>query len=245
VLGYGIDDTSHDFTCIEDNIRSQAAAASSQMLCATREMGFEVTAEDMAGLAGEHYWKDRWTGEMFAEVLLGREEYKDHPLLLPYRVGGARGDNPFVNFYWDFYSQGKCCYVKMEYPQLEEVVDTIHRNGGYAVLAHPGVNLKDRAELLDPILEAGVDGIEAFSSYHSQEQAAFYHKAACGRFRMITCGSDYHGKTKPSISIGGHGCTVPYEEMVRQLGRILGEMERKERSRGTRMKVPEMNDRRI
>ena len=32
VLGYGIDDTSHDFTCIEDNIRSQAAAASSQML---------------------------------------------------------------------------------------------------------------------------------------------------------------------------------------------------------------------
>ena len=52
VLGYGIDDTSHDFTCIEDNIRSQAAAASSQMLCATREMGFEVTAEDMAGLEG-------------------------------------------------------------------------------------------------------------------------------------------------------------------------------------------------
>lgn len=223
MLGYGIDDTSHDFACIEDNISSQAAAASSQMLCATREMGFDVTAEDMAELAGEHYWKDRWTGEMFAEVLLGREEYKDHPLLLPYRVGGARGDNPYVNFYWDFYSQGKCCYVKMEYPQLEEVVDTIHRNGGYAVLAHPGVNLKDRAELLDPILEAGVDGIEAFSSYHSEEQAGFYHKAARGRFRMITCGSDYHGKTKPSISIGGHGCTVPYEEMVRQLGRILGE----------------------
>ena len=52
MLGYGIDDTSHDFTCIEDNIRSQAASASSQMLCATREMGFDVTAEDMAGLAG-------------------------------------------------------------------------------------------------------------------------------------------------------------------------------------------------
>ena len=44
------------------------------MLCATREMGFEVTAEDMAGLAGEHYWKDRWTGEMFAEVLLSANE---------------------------------------------------------------------------------------------------------------------------------------------------------------------------
>ena len=84
----------------------------------------------MEELAGDYYWKDRWTGEMFAEVLLGREEYKDHPLLLPYREGGARGDNPYVNFYWDFYSQGKCCYVKMEYPKLEQAVDIIHRNGG-------------------------------------------------------------------------------------------------------------------
>lgn len=136
VLGYGIDYTSDDFACIEDNISSQAAAASRQMLCATREMGFDVTEEDMAELARDYYWKDRWTGEMFAEVLLGREEYKDHPLLLPYRKGGERGDNPYVNFYWDFYSQGKCCYVKIEYPKLEQVVDTIHRNGGYAVLAH-------------------------------------------------------------------------------------------------------------
>lgn len=32
VLGYGIDYTSDDFVCIEDNISSQAAAASRQML---------------------------------------------------------------------------------------------------------------------------------------------------------------------------------------------------------------------
>ena len=223
VLGYGIDYKSDDFAYIEENIGNQAAAASRHMLQATRKMGFDVTEEDMAELARDYYWKDRWTGEMFAEVLLGKEEYRNHALLLPYREGGERGDNPFVNFYWDFYSQGKCCYVKIDYPELEQVVDIIHRNGGYAVLAHPGVNLRNHAELLDPILETGLDGIEAFSSYHSEEQAAFYHKAACDRRKMFTCGSDYHGKTKPSISIGGHGCTVPYEEMVRQLERILGE----------------------
>ncbi|MFQ7878203.1 hypothetical protein [Enterocloster sp.] len=33
-----------------------------------------------------------------------------------------------MNFYWDYYSQGKCCYVKMEYPDLEQVVDMVHRN---------------------------------------------------------------------------------------------------------------------
>ena len=105
------------------------------------------------------------------------------------------------------------------------MVDIIHRNGGYAVLAHPGVNLRNHAELLDPILETGLDGIEAFSSYHSEEQAAFYHKAACDRRKMFTCGSDYHGKTKPSILVGGHGCWVPYEKMVQQLGPVIGESE--------------------
>ena len=43
VLGYGFDDTSDDFADIEDNISSQAATASRQMLCATRKMGFDVT----------------------------------------------------------------------------------------------------------------------------------------------------------------------------------------------------------
>ena len=46
VLGYGFDDTSDDFADIEDNISSQAATASRQMLCVTRKMGFDVTEED-------------------------------------------------------------------------------------------------------------------------------------------------------------------------------------------------------
>ena len=56
VLGYGFDDASDDFACIEDNISSQAAAASRQMLCATRKMGFDVTEKDMEELAGDYYW---------------------------------------------------------------------------------------------------------------------------------------------------------------------------------------------
>ena len=221
VLGYGFDDTSDDFADIEDNISSQAATASRQMLCVTRKMGFDVTEEDMEELAGDYYGKDRWTGEMFAEVLLGREEYKDHPLLLPYREGGARGDNPYVNFYWDYYSQGKCCYVKMEYPDLEQVVDMVHRNKGCAVLAHPGVNLKGHSGLLEPIIETGLFGIEAFSSYHSPEQAACYYEAARRNGLIYTCGSDYHGKTKPSICLGGYVSLVTDEEILGQLGMLM------------------------
>lgn len=222
VLGYGIEYESQDFAEIEDNIAAQGAAASRQMLQATRKMGFQVSEQEMEELAKNNFDKDIWTGEMFAEVLLDKPEYADHPMLRPYRPGGERADNPYVNFYWDYYSQGKCCYVDMEYPDLEQVVDIIHKNKGCAVLAHPGVNLKDRSGLLEPIIETGLFGIEAFSSYHSPEQAAFYYDAARRNGLIFTCGSDYHGKTKPSICLGGYVSLVPDEEILGQLGRLMG-----------------------
>lgn len=221
VLGYGIDYKSPDFAGIEENVASQAQAASVQMLDATRKMGFQVTEGEMEELARNNFRKDIWTGEMFAEVLLNKPEYADHPLLLPYREGGERSDNPYVNIYWDYYSQGKCCYAAMQYPDLEQVVDMIHKNGGLAVLAHPGVNLKNHGELLMPIMDTGLDGLEAFSSYHSPEQARFYYDAAKKNHFIFTCGSDYHGKTKPAICVGGHGSFVEEEEIMGQLGQIL------------------------
>lgn len=221
VLGYGIDYRSSDFEEIENHVVTQGRDASGHMLEATRKMGFQVMEEEMAELAKDHFWKDSWTGEMFAEVLLHKPEYDSHPLLLPYRPGGARSDNPYVNFYWDYYSQGKPCYVKIEYPSLEYVIDVIHRNGGLAVLAHPGVNLKGHSELLNPMIEAGLDGIEVFSSYHSEAQSDYFYNEAKGSGVFFTCGSDYHGKTKPSIQVGGHGCEVPDEEVFEQIKRIL------------------------
>lgn len=221
VLGYGIDYKSQDFAWIEENVASQAQAASVRMLEATRKMGFQVTKEEMEKLGGEHLRKDIWTGEMFGEALLNKPEYADHALLRPYREGGERSDNPYVNFYWDFYSQGKCCYAAMEYPNLEQVADMIHKNGGLAVLAHPGVNLKNHDDLLMPVMDTGLDGMEVFSSYHSREQALFYYKVARENHFMFTCGSDYHGKTKPSICVGGHNSFVEDEEITGQLGRML------------------------
>lgn len=220
VLGYGIDFWSGDFEAIEKNIDDQSFQASLDRLAATQALGFyRVTENDMWSLSKDSYWQGTWTGDMFAEVLLAKPEYADHPLLKPYRPGGERSDNPYVNFYWDYYSQGKPCYAKIDYPAMEEIIDTIHRNHGVAVIAHPGVNLKGKEFMLEDILNLGIDGIEAFSSYHSQKQAGYYHKIAQERNLFVTCGSDYHGKTKPSIGIGQHGCSIPFAEMAQQLGK--------------------------
>lgn len=205
VLGYGIDDNSDDFYDIEENVRKQNQLASCEMLSLTQKMGFSVTKEEMDALNSADSADGIYTGEMFAEVLLQKEIYKQHPLLMPYREGGARGDNPYVNFYWDFYSQGKPCFVKINYPRLKEVCDIIHDNGGKAVLAHPGVNLKGKETLLEGMIKDGLDGIEVFSSYHTREQSGYYEKQAEAHCLFMTCGSDFHGKTKPSISLGGCG----------------------------------------
>jgi predicted metal-dependent phosphoesterase TrpH len=220
VLGYGIDAEDPCFAQIEENVAAQGAAASEKMLAATRRLGFGLSEAEMRSAAKGHMREDVWTGEMFAEVLLAKPEYAETSILQPYRPGGARSDNPYVNFYWDFYAQGRSCYVPVVYPAMAEIVDTIHRTGGRAVLAHPGVNLHGHEELLALILRLEIDGIEAFSSYHTPKTAAYYYSAATEAGLLVTCGSDFHGKTKPAISLGQTGSTLSEEEMLRGLERF-------------------------
>ena len=139
------------------------------------------------------------------------ERYLNHELLKPYREGKDRGDNPYVNFYWDYYSQGKPCYVEIQYLSLQETIQIINEHGGIAVLAHPGNNLKGKFELFDEMVKEGIQGVECFSSYHSEEVNKYFYEKAKEYNLLYTCGSDFHGKTKPSISLGHNGCKHPEE----------------------------------
>lgn len=152
MLGYGIDYVSSDFDAIEKHVREQGAEVSLKMLAKTQELGFHVTENEMWHLSKDSYWPETWTGEMFAEALLSKPEYTDHPLLLPYRSGGKRSDNPYVNFYWDFYAQGKPCCAEIRYPAMAEIIDIIHSNNGLAVLAHPYANLRGNHDILERII---------------------------------------------------------------------------------------------
>jgi predicted metal-dependent phosphoesterase TrpH len=217
VLGYGIDYRSSDYEKIERDVREQGLRASLERLEKTQLLGFHVTEDEMWQKSKDTYWEESWTGDLFAEVILAKPEYAGHPLLRPYREGGGRSDNPYVNFYWDFYSQGKLCYVEMSYPPMEEVIRIIHGSGGKAVLAHPGVSLKGKETFLEGILDLGIDGIEAFSSYHNPAECFHYYHEAKRRGLFVTCGSDYHGKTKPSVFLGKNGCMLSDEEIAGQM----------------------------
>lgn len=202
VLGYGVDETEAAFTKLEKEICRQEIENSDTKLRLTNELGFELQRTQLEELSANGVF----TGEMFAEALLKDERYLDHPLLKPYREGGARGDNPYVNFFWDYYAQGKPCETKVVYPDLAATIEMIGAAGGISVLAHPGNNLKGRFDLLDEMVKEGLQGVECFSNYHTPEINHYFYQKAKDLNLLFTCGSDFHGKTKPAISLGVHGC---------------------------------------
>ncbi|GAE89645.1 PHP domain-containing protein [Acetivibrio straminisolvens] len=198
VLGYYIDIDNSSFNEIEEYVLEQEQKNSKKRVAYIRDMGIFVDDEFIMKLSRNGVV----TGEMIAEAVLNDYRNRNKPILRPYFENGERSDNPYVNFYWDFCSQGKVAYVPINYISLKEAVEIIYSAGGVPILAHPGVNVGEDKELLNKIVSQGIKGLEVYSSYHSCNQMQFY-KDICEKMGIIkTVGSDFHGKTKPNIKIG-------------------------------------------
>jgi 3',5'-nucleoside bisphosphate phosphatase len=213
LLGYGIDHTAPVFQRIEEDFLQQAQDNSALLTRLVRQLGIDFEDDVVAGLAHEGVV----TGEILAEAALLYDREGNNPLLDPYRGDGDRSDNPYVNFYWDFCAQGKPAYTLMKFISLAQAVEIVQSHHGVPVLAHPGLNIKEDQKLLGEVIAAGVLGIEVYSSYHNPAQVGFYRDAAHAQGLLVTCGSDFHGKTKKSIRIGGVDCEGQEDEIISRL----------------------------
>lgn len=202
LLGYGIDFNDPRFHVYEKYVIEQEMKSSKDRIQLVRDLGIVLSDEDIENLAPDGVV----TGEKIAEAALMDSRNKTHPQMKPYFPGGERSDNPMVNFYWDFCSKGKPAYVHITYMSLEEAVALIESAGGIPFFAHPGNNIGMDEELLKGIIETGAKGIEVYSSYHTAVQTAFYKNKVEEMNLLFSAGSDFHGKTKPSILLGGTEC---------------------------------------
>ncbi len=217
VLGYGIDHRNPIFNQIQENIIVQEQRASGKRMGLVRSIGIDFSNEFIETLSRNGIV----TGEMIGEAAMEFDKEHVNPLLQPYYENGSRSDNPYVNFYWDYCAQGKMAYVEINFINLQEAVKVIIENGGVPILAHPGNNIKENHDLLEGIIACGVKGIEVYSSYHSKSQASFYKELALRHKLLFTCGSDFHGKTKPGISIGCSNCENNEESIIRELKKAM------------------------
>lgn len=198
VLGYGINPNHPTFDAYEEEILTQERNSSQFVVNKIRELGIHL--EDKA--LNRVQIHGVITGEMIAEVALEDSKNDNNELLVPYREGGSRSQNPLVNFYWDYCAQGKVAYYPIKFRTIDEIIQMIKDAGGFAVLAHPGNNIKTNVDVFKKIIDKGVIGVEVYSSYHSPEVIEHYHALALEHDLIMTLGSDFHGKTKPSIHLG-------------------------------------------
>jgi predicted metal-dependent phosphoesterase TrpH len=216
VLGYGINPFYEAFEQYEKFVLEQEQKASAIQLDAVRTLGIVVEEEKIQAQAIDGVI----TGEMIAEVALQDMKNDKHPLLIPYRDGGNRRDNPYVNFYWDLCSQGKPAYAPVKFMTLAQAIAMIKDAGGFAVLAHPGINIGKNAELFQEIVASGIYGVEAYSSYHDVDTIQFYIEQGKEQNVFFTIGSDFHGKTKPSVYLGAF-CVQEEKEIHKTFMKLI------------------------
>jgi predicted metal-dependent phosphoesterase TrpH len=201
VLGYFIDHADPRYAALRADVLGQKIADSGRRMDGARALGIVFDEVRIRELSPDGVV----TAETIAEAAMENPANDGNPVLLPYRAGGVRSDNPLLNFYWDYYAPGKVCHTHIRYMTLAEAVELITGTGGVPVLAHPGQSLRGRENLIDAIADHGVRGVEAYSSYHTAEQRGHWLREAERLGLFPVCGSDFHGKVKPAITLGRHG----------------------------------------
>lgn len=208
LLGYNIDWKSRDFFLLEKDVAGKVMTAFTEMIRNLNDLGFNVKASDVLKKAEGQLP----SGELIAEVMLA-EETPDIKLQ-PYMPGGERSDMPYLNFYLDYFAQGKPAYVKIEYMDYSSAVDMVRANGGIPIIAHPGLNFKEKENIVEELLIQGADGLEVFNNYHDINQINFFAELVLKQKKLMTCGSDFHGKTKPVIDIGNYRFDDKYTDYL-------------------------------
>ena len=90
------------------------------------------------------------------------------------------------------------------YPEINELINIIHKSGGLAFLAHGYIYpFEDKDKEIEEILKTtNIDGIECEYPLFSNEERNKAKKLAKKYNKFMSGGTDYHAKNKPNIELG-------------------------------------------
>jgi hypothetical protein len=117
---------------------------------------------------------------------------------------------------------GKPAFRRRTTPTVSESIQAIHDAGGVAVWAHPFWDVKDPDEVLETIdrfREWSLDGVEAFYTTHTREQAGLLADRCTALGLLSTGSSDFHG---PSHRLFSHFRAFSTYGRAPALGPIAG-----------------------
>ncbi|MEJ8737384.1 RDD family protein [Erysipelotrichaceae bacterium HCN-30851] len=206
VLGYFIQYNSELFAHIEnESLVNEKRASIDRVRRFSALLGRNIDEERL--LKNNRF--QRISGELIAKHVLNRPEYFDCPLLKPY----LHDEYGWKALNKDYFVYGKPCYVPVKYPRLQDILDVIELTGGISVIAHPGKLLSYDPDLLDEVLDMGVQGIEVFHPMHTKKEMAELLKIATNNKLLVSAGSGFYNM-EGSSRIGKCNCPEEGESLV-------------------------------
>jgi predicted metal-dependent phosphoesterase TrpH len=197
VLGYFVDEDDTALGSVLERIHDYRVSVARKRIEALKRINFALRDDRIWELTAH---RPPTATSIMLEVFNNEKNSRD--MRLKEYFYGKKVENRMSHFYREFLSEGGAAYVPFESISLKEGIDVIRRAGGISVLAHP-VFVK-RREWLDTIVDYGIEGIEAITTYHDREDTLFFLEFAKRKHLLVTPGSDFHGQiSKPQVKLGG------------------------------------------
>lgn len=171
ILGYFIDYKSSEILDLSKELKKNRFRRSLKIVERLNHIGLDISMEDIDPLASEEII----SRSHIAMALVQKNYVKDI-------------DDAF-NLYLN---RGQIAYVEKLAPDIKTTINIIHRLGGIAVLAHPGL-IKNKT-IIKRCIDYNIDGIEAIHSKHSSNDVKYLLNIAKENNLIITGGSDCHGR---------------------------------------------------
>lgn len=187
ILGYGIDHRNRDLAQWLIRLQEGRASRNKQIISKLQNMGHDIQYDELDAISpcGQ-------TGRPHIARLLQNKGI----------VQSTK--DAFVHY---LRNGGPAWADRFSYSTAESI-DIIHRAGGLAVLAHPGM-LQQHTQALSLVIaelvERGLDGIEAYYPTHSPKMEKSLRSFARKYQLVLTGGSDYHGNHRTFSTMAGAG----------------------------------------
>lgn len=114
-----------------------------------------------------------------------------------------------------YLAEGGAAYVNPPRLHPFEAIEWIREAGGTSVIAHPG--LYGRDDLVEQLINKGVQGIEVYHSDHGPEEEERYRQLAERHGLIMTGGSDFHGERQGEVFHGELGSRTVDAAVLKQL----------------------------
>jgi 3',5'-nucleoside bisphosphate phosphatase len=196
LLGYFVDFTSRQLLDRLQYLQDYRFRRNEKMVELMQQHGLPITMEDLTREAG------------------GKVIGRPHMALALVRKGVVNSTQEAFDRYL---ADGRPCHIPKVKLLPAEAIALLHSAGAVTILAHPKyVGIADPGQLrteLASLKEQGLDGIEVFYSQHTGEETALYRQIAQELDFAISGGSDFHGRSKPTVKLGVvyQGTGVPDE----------------------------------